>query len=153
MLDWDDGEITDTEDDFGFIFLDEGNPEAKSPTKKIRGRGWKYFWAQMLTGDPADNISGLPKVHTPLYLPTGKPKACGPVMAYEILSTVPDNKAAFKLVRDLYKDCGVGQGYVHYQTGEEVPFGKVFQSEARLLWMRRDIDMDDVVHWMKDHCL
>ncbi|MCY1708370.1 hypothetical protein [Pannonibacter sp. SL95] len=52
---WDTGEIVDT-DDFGWIELVEGS------TKKIVGYGAKFFWAQMLMGDPVDNVSGLPKV-------------------------------------------------------------------------------------------
>ena len=152
QLDWDTGEITDTLDDFGYIILDEGNPNAKNPTKKIKGRGWKFFWSQMLTGDTADNIQGIPKIWTPEYL-TNKPKACGAVMAYNILAPVENNKQAFELVRDLYRDCGKGQGFVHWSTGEEIPYGKVFQSEAQLLWMRRKEDINDALHWMQEHCL
>lgn len=55
-LNWDTGEIVDT-DTYGSVWLDE----SKS-TKKIKGYGQAFFWAQMLTGDPADNISGLPKL-------------------------------------------------------------------------------------------
>lgn len=49
--------ITKT-DAFGWITRD------KTPggTIKIGGRGTKFFWTQMLMGDPADNISGCPMV-------------------------------------------------------------------------------------------
>lgn len=56
-LDWDTGEIINCEDNFGYIELDK----SKSTTKII-GFGWKFFWAQMLMGDTADNISGIPFV-------------------------------------------------------------------------------------------
>lgn len=152
QLNWDTGEMSDTKNDpFGYIFLHES--ESKSKTKKIKGRGWKYFWAQMLTGDSADNISGLPKVCTPEFCPTGKYKACGPVMAYDILCTVNNNKQAFEVVRDLYKECGAKHGFVHWKTGEEIKYGLVFQSEAQLLWMRRENLQSDALQWMKEHCL
>lgn len=148
MLDWDTGEITDTDTDFGYIILDEDKK-----TKKIRGRGWKYFWAQMLTGDPADNISGLPKVCDLKHCPTGKYKACGPVMAYQLLSTVHTNKEAFQLVRDLYKLCGEKHEFVNWRDGTPVNWNKAFISEAQLLWMRRDLPLTDVITWMKEHCV
>jgi hypothetical protein len=54
-LDWDTGEIINCDDPFGYVYMHE----TKSG-KKLKGFGWKFFWAQMLTGDPADNIQGLP---------------------------------------------------------------------------------------------
>lgn len=151
QLNWDTGEMTNTDDPFGWIILHE--MDNKSKTKKIKGRGWKYFWAQMLTGDTADNISGLPKVCTLAHCPTGKFKACGPVLAYEILSTITNNKDAFIKVRDLYKDCGEHHGFVNYRDGKEISFGHAFQSEAQLLWMRRENKQSDALDWMKEHCL
>lgn len=55
-LDMKTGEITNQTDDFGFIKLD-----SSKSTKKVVGRGTKFFWAQLLMGDSADNISGLPE--------------------------------------------------------------------------------------------
>lgn len=52
-VDWSTGEITDVEG-FGSTWLD-----AKG---KLRGWGTKFFWAQMLIGDSADNTQGLPLV-------------------------------------------------------------------------------------------
>lgn len=151
QLNWDTGEITNTDDPYGYIILHE--MDNKTKTKKIKGRGWKYFWAQMLTGDGADNIQGLPKVCDLAYCPTGKFKACGPVLAYDILSTITDNKKAFQVVRDLYKEYGERIGFVNYRDGSEVSYGKAFQSEAQLLWMRRENSPNDALAWMKEHCL
>lgn len=151
QLNWDSGELTDTEDDFGWIKLNVSDNAAK--TKKIKGRGWKFFWAQMLTGDSADNISGLPKVCDLKYCPTGKFKPCGPVLAFDILNPIKTNKQAFKVVRDLYKICGERQGFVDYRTQDTVDFGTAFLSEAKLLWMRRKPDYNDAMHWMKEHCV
>lgn len=52
-LDWDTGNIRGTETDFGYI-------EYNDDKKKVQGLGQKFFWAQMLMGDTADNIQGLP---------------------------------------------------------------------------------------------
>ena len=151
QLNWDTGEMTNTDNDFGYIILHEADNKAK--TKKIKGRGWKYFWAQMLTGDTADNIQGLPKVCDLVYCPTGKYKACGPVLAYEILAPITNNKDAFRIVRDLFKLYGEKVGFVNWRDGSEVKFGHAFQSEAQLLWMRRHDDPNDAIAWMKEHCL
>lgn len=51
-LNWDTGKLFDVSG-FGEITLDGS---------KIRGTGEKFFWCQMLMGDTADNIPGLPKV-------------------------------------------------------------------------------------------
>lgn len=56
-LDWDAGTIHHA-DTFGRVVL----RETGSGTKKLSGYGQSFFWAQMLTGDTADNIQGLPKV-------------------------------------------------------------------------------------------
>jgi len=151
QLDWDTGVISDTENDFGYIELIQ--MDNKSKTKKVKGRGWKFFWAQMLMGDTADNIQGLPKVCLPKFCPTGKPKACGPVITYDILNGVDCNKKAFELVRDLYRACGDKFGYKDWRDKSDVHFGKVFKSEAQLLWMRRKECPNDVLDWMKEHCL
>jgi len=151
QLDWDTNEISDTETDFGYIDLVVmGN---KSKTKKIKGRGWKFFWAQMLMGDTADNIQGLPKVCLPKFCPTGKPKACGPVITYDILRGIDCNKQAFQIVKDLYKACGDKVGYKDYRDNKPVSFGHVFKSEAQLLWMRRKDCHNDVLDWMQEYCL
>lgn len=64
-LDWDTGEITESTE-FGQIeIIEKTRTDANGKsvtTKKLVGFGQKYFWAQMLTGDTADNISGLPAV-------------------------------------------------------------------------------------------
>lgn len=148
MLNWDTGEITDTEDPFGYIWMDN-----KKKVKKIRGRGWKYFWAQMLTGDSADNISGLPICATMDYLPKGKPKLCGPVLAFEILDPIKTNKEAFETVRKLYQDSHAFEPMVNYRDGSPITPGQALASEAQLLWMRRKLDYNDVLDWMKETCL
>lgn len=55
-LDWELGDLVFVEG-YGHIELDRSK---SSP--KIVGKGPAFFWAQMLTGDTADNIKGLPTV-------------------------------------------------------------------------------------------
>lgn len=146
-LDWWDGVIVDSGDTFGFLQLDETKAQ-----KKLRGRGTKFFWAQLLMGDTADNISGLPKVATERFI-NGKPKACGPVMAFNILDPTKSDKEAFEVVRELYRDYGTVIGFKNYRDGSDVPFGNALTSEAQLIWMRRKPEITDALDWMKETCL
>ncbi|KJC51089.1 hypothetical protein UP09_03340 [Bradyrhizobium sp. LTSP885] len=65
-VNWSTGQITDTwneedEDDFGYVELyDHVMPSGT--VKELKGFGQKFFWGQMLIGDSADNISGLPAI-------------------------------------------------------------------------------------------
>lgn len=82
-LDWDTGAITDTgDDDFGYVELVERTTPSGT-VKQLKGFGHKFFWAQMLIGDTADNISGIPAIP-------------GHVMNF-IKPTAATNKAALTL--------------------------------------------------------
>lgn len=62
QLDWNTGAIHDTEDDdFGHVELVERTMPSGN-VKELKGYGHKFFWAQMLIGDTADNISGIPAI-------------------------------------------------------------------------------------------
>lgn len=74
--------------------------------------GHKWFWLQMLHGDTADNIPGLPRV--------------GEVAATKALSGVKNNQQAYEVVRDFYIN-KMGDRYADY-----------FVEQAALLWMRTD---------------
>ncbi|QWY83420.1 putative 5'-3' exonuclease protein [Rhizobium phage RHph_X3_9] len=60
-LEWDTGNIIEAED-FGRVWIVEKKSALGQITKKLKGYGRKWFWAQMLIGDTADHIQGLPKV-------------------------------------------------------------------------------------------
>jgi hypothetical protein len=140
-MDWDTAEIDRPVDDFGTIWIDD----SKS-AKKIKGLGHKFFWSQMLTGDTADNIQGIPKAYV-----DGKLKACGAVLAESLLRDCTSNKDAFEFVKGLYEKYGQDIGFKHWKTGEVVTWQRVFVSEAQLLWMRRvREDHLDVVKWLKE---
>ncbi len=179
-MDWDTGRIEDSETDYGRIYA--VHPKGDG-TLKVKGIGHKFFWAQMLMGDGADNIQGLPKLpgfilneikptketnlaHAILHSPNSnerqkqmakktlssrKPASCGPVLAMACLNTINSNREAFAFVKSLYQTLAEIYTFTHWKTGEEVHWGKVFISEAQMLWMRRNKnDPMDVVKWLQE---
>lgn len=108
-LTWDEFKLTYVEPGaFSHVFND-----------KVYGRKW--FWLQMLHGDTADNIPGLPK-----YIdPAGKEKLCGEVTAAKLLAECVDEDEARVVVTSLYKGW-YGDDWAHRLL-----------EQAVLLWMRR----------------
>lgn len=95
-LDWDNGGMifVDPNEPFGWVELVEKKSALGQVTKKLNGYGQKWFWAQMLIGDTADNIQGLPMV-TGAYMNSVSPTA--PVIAAQkILSDLDDTPTNFK---------------------------------------------------------
>lgn len=78
--------------------------------------GHKWFWLQMLTGDGADHIPGIPK--------------WGEVKAQKLLEGTKNNEEALKLVSDVYR-----------LTKREA-WADYFCEQAALLWMRTDAKAD-----------
>lgn len=83
--------------------------------------GHKWFWLQMLHGDTADNIPGLPK-----HVVDGKAKPVGEVTAGKLLDSY--DAATHWLVAEAYHSF-YGQRYLVEML-----------EQACLLWMRRDPD-------------
>lgn len=146
-LNWETGEITDTKDNpFGWINLvQDTDKNGKKKAAKIRGRGTHLFWIQMLQGDTADNISGLPKICV-----DGKQKACGPVAAYNLLKDCKNDVECCNIVFDLFEDYAEEVGFKNFRNGEAITAAQAFWSEARLLWMRRSDDPNDVKVWFRE---
>lgn len=84
--------------------------------------GPKWFWLQMLQGDAADNIPGLPK-----YVVAGKAKQVGEVTAAKLLDLVDYGFTEYSLA--------VAHWYKSYY-GER--WLVEMMEQACLLWMRRD---------------
>lgn len=118
--DWNTFDIVDV-DGFGEVHLDE-----TGSTKKIKGKGTSFFWAQLLMGDSADNIPGLRdfgsaisstlfpsgaytealRLLTERTTKTGKP--CTPLQvakAQEVLDTAKAKACGPVAVWDYLKDC------------------------------------------------
>lgn len=79
--------------------------------------GHKWFWMQMLQGDTADNIPGLPMLE-------GKP--VGPKRAEKLLAEASTNEHAADIVTTCYQ----------LEYGDE--WLSRFIEQGLLLWMRRD---------------
>lgn len=75
--------------------------------KYIIGYGLMFFYSQMITGDTADHIPGLP--------------LGGAVKAYKLLSECETEWEMFSAVKAAYKDKGMSKEY--------------FMEQANLLWM------------------
>lgn len=78
---------------FGRLFL-KPTPAGQM---KCLGYGPLFFWAQMLMGDSADNIAGLTKLNG---------KLCGPVAAFDHLSSVRSESEAANKVLNGYRAIG-----------------------------------------------
>jgi len=68
-----------------------------SGTLKLIGQGRKFFWAQMLMGDTADNIQGVKR-----YMG----KLCGPAAAFNALGKIECEHACANHVLDAYRAIG-----------------------------------------------
>ena len=143
-FDWDTGEIIEVpQGDFGSIELVQ-----KGSAKKLLGYGPKFFWAQCLMGDTADNVQGLPSI----FKEGGKPKKCGPAAAFSLLENVQNSKDAFYLVRSLFTGLETYHEYqyLHWNTAEAVSPTRALLGDMQLLWMRRNPSPDDVVEWLRE---
>lgn len=114
-MDWDTFELTEV-------------PRDTFEVENSVGRmyGHKFFWLQMLMGDSADHIPGLPQILSH----TGKMVQCGESRARTALCMTYDNAGAFDIV---------SRHYAHYYK-EQWP--DRFVEQAALLWMRGDKDAD-----------
>jgi len=114
---------------------------------KLIGTGTSWFWHQMIMGDTADNIPGLPKLTgrlankylpTKTYNPNRKALACGEAKAVAMLNGVTNDYDAMKIVTEAYSD--------FYRDGWQY----MFLEQAFLLWMRRTSKVLDVCDFLKE---
>ncbi|HXB11392.1 MAG TPA: hypothetical protein VNZ45_05360, partial [Bacteroidia bacterium] len=138
-LNWNSGEIIKVKG-FGKIWIDDSKKQ-----KKLKGYGTKFFWAQMLMGDTADNISGLPGVEI-----DGKMKPVGVVATELLLKHCKNDSEAFNVVGKLYQRYAASPGFMHWFEQAPRSFEQVFISEGQLLWMRRNKDDPmDFEKWLR----
>lgn len=100
-LDWDTGCIHEA-DTFGEVYL----RVRPSGTKVLSGYGQKFFWAQMLAGDSADNIQGLPKLvghFLNIFSPTAKTTA-----AQQLISALQETDSKYKSAQKLLAERKAG---------------------------------------------
>ena len=105
---------------FGPTYVTDDNSyieykDSEKPAKGLLGTGWKFFYAQLITGDTVDNIPGLPRQ--------------GPAKALSLLTPCTTPREAYEVVRDAYRDiCIMADDYLLEQ--------------AYLLWMVRGYNED-----------
>jgi DNA polymerase-1 len=121
------------------VWKDVGNVKPK-----LVGEGTSWFWHQLLHGDGADNIAGLPELSGKLlnrYLPTKKtnPKrpaqSCGEAKSFAVLKGVTSDRDACTRVFEAYRG--------HWPNATEM-----LVEQAFLLWMRRTDRVDDVLEFL-----
>lgn len=112
-MDWDTFELTEV-------------PADTYEMENSAGRmfGHKWFWLQLLMGDSADNIPGLPLIRSH----TGKMILCGEARAKDALCMTSSNEEAFDIVSRHYAN--------HYKEG----WADALAEQMVLLWMRQDKD-------------
>ena len=97
--------------------------DAERSEGKVYGHLW--FWLQMLHGDTADNIPGLPSLR-------GKP--VGEAAADRLMAPGMDNEQAFHIVAQAY-----------WETYGEERWTVEMLEQGALLWLRRGERWDEVV--------
>lgn len=123
------------------LYKDVGNKEPK-----LVGLGTSWFWYQMIMGDGADTVPGLPfltsrlanyYVPTKTHNPNRKPLACGEGKAVIILKDVNNDQEAFRRVYEAYHD--------YYGNKAD----DMFFEQAFLLWMRRTDKLLDCMEFLR----
>lgn len=123
-------------DRLGYLSIDK--------KKKVRGAGLKFFYAQLLMGDSADWIPGLPKV-TPWMKETydgiKRLGGCGQMAAYHVLEDAESEHECLQRVYDCFASYWNGDHYYeNWKTGERV-FPSALEAlteQGQLLWMRTE---------------
>lgn len=117
------------------------------PKGRLKGTGLKFFYAQMLMGDRADCIVGLPK--TTLYMKhkysLDRIGGCGGKTVWRILNDATDPEDMESRVYDCYYSFWTLFGYRHWRTDKAYQpsvntANKQFLEQGRLLWMRQKHD-------------
>lgn len=101
---------------YQIVEVPPGAYDVRRPSDQLQ-YGLKWFWLQMLQGDSADKIPGLPRLDGQL---------CGEARAGKYLAAAENHIEAFTLVSEAYAR--------HYR--EE--WQDRFVEQAALLWLRRD---------------
>lgn len=134
---WDEEQVGKT-DAFGMIWIDR-----KKKPAKPKGWGTSWFWMQLLMGDVADNIAGLPS-----SAGDKKPKLVGAVAAYNFLKDCKNDWECYKVVRDLYTNSP--HEFLNYRTQEPIKPHAAMLGDMRTLWMRRTRHENDVLMFLRE---
>jgi len=119
---------------YQMTFVPEGAYEIIGANDLIYGHKW--FWLQMLQGDGADHIKGLPA----WIKPNGKQELVGDARALAHLKECTTDQEAFDKVWELYMT-------YYLDVGTPIRMAE----SALLLWLRRDknASYDDMMNWLQ----
>ena len=139
IYDFDTEEVIDnSRDQFGITWVDRSKSSAK-----VLGWGTKFFWVQVLMGDNADNIAGLPRYTRE----DGKSMLCGPVTAHNLLLDCNTDKQCFEVVKDLYRNSK--HQWVNCHTQKPCTWAEALIGDMKVLWMRR-VKGECVLDWIRE---
>uniref|UniRef100_A0AAU8KYE7 Exonuclease n=2 Tax=Viruses TaxID=10239 RepID=A0AAU8KYE7_9CAUD len=113
-------------DRFGWIAKKEWLTPSLKPASKIIGKGSKFYFAQLLMGDVADNVKGILKLNG---------KACGEALTLATLEPIKDENEACNVVLDGYR--AINQNVL---------------PEAEAMWLLRNRE-DSAYKFLKEHDL
>lgn len=82
--------------------------------------GLKFFYQQMLSGDPTDNVPGIPGI--------------GPVKAAKALAEAKTPQECAKIVRQMYYD------HFKQEIPDEDELDELIERNATCLWIKRRVD-------------
>jgi hypothetical protein len=128
----------------GEVFKSEGFGEIWMKGSACKGHGLKFFCAQLLMGDSADWIKGLPKVTQDMkdWYGIKRLGGCGPKSAFLIVNPCNSYNEAMYEVSKCYHNFWFSNSYEHWQSGVKYKAGletamKQLTEQGQLLWMRR----------------
>lgn len=101
-------------DTYGWIKRKQWLTDSGKPRAKVIGKGAKFYWAQMLMGDQADNVQGILNY---------KGKLCGEAGAFQLLDPIDTEAECANLVIEGYRE--INQNVV---------------AEAEAMWLLRNRD-------------
>lgn len=123
--------------------------------KKVRGSGLMFFYAQLLMGDSADWIPGLPSITEEIKerWPKVRRGGCGPMAAYNILHDAESEQELFNRVLFCYSTYWNGdRWYKNWRGGKKIypTPAAMLTEQGQLLWMRK---VDDEMWFIKDNLI
>lgn len=123
-----------------------GDGEVHMQKNSCKGHGLMFFYAQMLMGDKADCIPGLPKVTQYMKDTFGIQRlgGCGDKSAYTIISQAKDAEEAERFVLECYASYWSEHSYTDWRetaqyVGGYSTYRKQFIEQGRLLWMQTKV--------------
>jgi len=129
----------------GEMFSSEGYGEIWMKGSGCKGHGLKFFLAQLLMGDTADWIKGLPKVTQMMKdeYDVARLGGCGPKAAFLVINPTKTYKEGLARVQRCYDEFWYNNSYKHWNN-DKLTFGagpstseKQLIEQGQLLWMRR----------------